>query len=379
MGLLGRPFGGGGAAPSAGCSERFGGPQKAAAGAGGGGGGGGVPPAAQAPPPGTAATAAAYFGGEGARRLLEARCCGSLEVGLVRGASTAVETFSTYPVRLMFPGSLARGTDVVWCHALSYGGGLCAGDQVSLRVALGAGATLALSTVGANKAFKSSAGSEPTFQGLDASVGPGALLAVLPQHTSCFRGALYVQHQLFDVAVGGNVVYVDWLSAGRRHGRGENWDFESFESRALFKLGGEPVLLEGQRLFASPGLPVERQLQGYGATAVVVLLGSHLAEAIAGLEAVVLPAVQKQFPRSQHQRQMFSEGARGGGSPEDDSLDARRGKLLLSMSPLEDADGRKVGAVLRAVGDTVERVKRCLCKIVEPLEAKIGSNPYAAV
>ena len=76
---------------------------------------------------------------------------------------------------------------------------------------------------------------------------------------------------------------------------------------------------------------------------------------------------------------MFSEGARGGGSPEDDSLDARRGKLLLSMSPLEDADGRKVGAVLRAVGDTVERVKRCLCKIVEPLEAKIGSNPYAAV
>merc|ERR1712078_527363 len=100
-------------------------------------------------------------------------------------------------------------------------------------------------------------------------------------------------------------------------------------------------------------------------TAVSVLKGRH--------------GQQKQFPRSQHQRQIFSEGARGGGSPEDDSLDARRGKLLLSMSPLEDADGRKVGAVLRAVGDTVERVKRCLCKIVEPLEAKIGSNPYAAV
>ena len=78
----------------------------------------------------------------------------------------------------------------------------------------------------------------------------GALLAVLPQHTSCFKGASFVQHQLLDVAIGGNVVYVDWLSAGRRHGRGENWDFESFESRALFKLGDAPVLLEGQHLFA---------------------------------------------------------------------------------------------------------------------------------
>ena len=53
---------------------------------------------------------------------------------------------------------------------------------------------------------------------------------------------------------------------------------------------------------------MEGQLQGYGATAVVVLLGPDLAEAIAELEAVVLPAVQSQFPRSQHQRQMFSEG-----------------------------------------------------------------------
>lgn len=297
----------------------------------------------------------------------------------MRGSSTASETFSTYPVRLMFPGSLARGKNVVWCHALSYGGGLCAGDQVGLRVAVGAGAALVLSTVGANKVFKSTAGAEPTFQGLNASVGPGALLAVLPQHTSCFKGASFVQHQLLDVAIGGNVVYVDWLSAGRRHGRGENWDFESFESRALFKLGDAPVLLEGQHLFASPGLPVEGQLQGYGATAVVVLLGPDLAEAIAELEAVVLPAVQSQFPRSQHQRQMFSEGAGGGGFTEDDSLEACQGKLLLSMSPLEDADGRKVGAVLRAVGDSVERVKRCLRKVVEPLEAKIGSNPYAAV
>ena len=301
----------------------------------------------------------------------------------MRGTSTALETFSTYPVRLMFPGSLARGTDTVWCHALSYGGGLCAGDQVALRVSVEAGATLALSTVGANKVFKSADGSEPTFQGLSASVGPGALLAVLPQHTSCFKGASYLQHQVLDVARGGSVAYVDWLSAGRQHGRGENWDFERFESRALFQLGGAPVLLEGQRLFASPGLPVEDQLQGYGATAVVVLLGPDLVDVVAELEAAVLPAVRGQFPRSQHQRRMFAEGgaatAAERGNCSDDSLDSGHGKLLLSMSPLEDSEGRKVGAVLRAVGDSVERVKRCLCRVMEPLEPKIGSNPYAAL
>eukprot|EP00897_Mesotaenium_endlicherianum_P000209 jgi/Mesen1/10189/ME000076S09698 len=170
---------------------------------------------------------------------------GRILVELVGGRSVGTTAYAAYPLKLMLPSKVALGgVDAVWVYAITYGGGIVAGDTVALSVTVCDSCTAAITTQSSTKVYHSD-GKKVAEQRLRASVGTGALLALLPDPVTCFKDALYRQEQSFDVAPGGSLVLVDWLTSGRR-GRGEVWEFEKYEScnRVYLGGGGSPVLLD---------------------------------------------------------------------------------------------------------------------------------------
>ncbi len=141
---------------------------------------------------------------------------------------------------------------------LSYGGGLVAGDQVTLAIEVRAGARLSLVTQGTTKVFKargdaggssSSAGSAgsgpspPTRQTLTMHVAPGAALCLLPDPVQPFADSVYEQVQVVrlqqaaadgkeeaDAGAQPSLCLLDWVIQGRA-ARGENWSLASWKGR----------------------------------------------------------------------------------------------------------------------------------------------------
>ncbi|CAG8812879.1 6691_t:CDS:1, partial [Racocetra fulgida] len=62
--------------------------------------------------------------------------------------------------------------------------------------------------------------SSVTRQSLNAHVHESSLLLQLPEPTTCFRDAEYVQSQTFSLENGASVVILDWFTSGRMS-RGE--------------------------------------------------------------------------------------------------------------------------------------------------------------
>ena len=58
------------------------------------------------------------------------------------------------------------------------------------------------------------------------TVGASAMMALMPQPLTCFKGAHFTQRQEFHLAADGSssLVVVDWCTSGRM-GRGEKWEF----------------------------------------------------------------------------------------------------------------------------------------------------------
>ncbi|XP_009419526.3 urease accessory protein D isoform X2 [Musa acuminata AAA Group] len=86
----------------------------------------------------------------------EERKKGRVMVEMVGGKSTVTRCFSCYPLKLIFPNKVGSSkSDAVWIYALSYGGGIVSGDQISLDISVGDGCTAALTTQASTKVYKS--------------------------------------------------------------------------------------------------------------------------------------------------------------------------------------------------------------------------------
>jgi urease accessory protein len=99
----------------------------------------------------------------------------------VDGASAIVACAAASPLQLLSPSPRGR---CAWIIPASHGGGLLAGDDVSLEVDVGDGAVALLSTQAGTKVYRSPG--RVATQRLDARVGRDAVLAVLPHPVSCF-------------------------------------------------------------------------------------------------------------------------------------------------------------------------------------------------
>ncbi|OMP83778.1 putative urease accessory protein ureD-like [Diplodia seriata] len=182
---------------------------------------------------------------------------GSIVLSLLPPSTPVLRTVTyQYPLKLIAPEPVAvapnspladepRTQHVVHTvFVLTYGGGLVAGDAVTLRVALAPATRLCLLTQGSTKIFKApSSPYERRFcsgQTTDVRVAPGAALCFLPDPVQPFAESGFVQKQRYVVllprpgemegSAPGSLCVLDWVSEGRS-ARGEHWDCYEYTSR----------------------------------------------------------------------------------------------------------------------------------------------------
>lgn len=164
----------------------------------------------------------------------------------------------TYPLKLLAPTPLpSQPSNLRVCYMLAYGGGLVAGDTISLQVRVGKGSRLILLTQGSTKVFKNRMGIRPlahgsvddgtfgnhsaqvvTKQRLLVTLAPGSLLLLLPDPIQPFKSSSYIQSQRFvlppasDEIAPASILVLDWFTSGRNAGTKfqEEWEFQLYSS-----------------------------------------------------------------------------------------------------------------------------------------------------
>jgi urease accessory protein len=222
----------------------------------------------------------------------------------------------------------------------SFGGGLVAGDETRLAINLREGARCFLTTQGSTKVY-ANPGRRPCGQLFRASLGPGSLLALVPDPVQAFAGASYTQCQQFHLEPDSGLVLVDWLCSGRL-ARGERWAFTRFESRIEVFLGSERLLLDSLFLDPSDGrLDGPHRLGRFNCLALILLLGQPLHDIAARL--IESTGDQRITPRA---------------------------SLICSVSPV------RTGALIRLAGERVEDVACQIQGCLELVPELLGDNPW---
>lgn len=164
-----------------------------------------------------------------------------LGVERVGSWSVVSAAFARSPLRLLTPRNHGHAA---WAYTSSLGGGFVDGDRVQLEVRVGPGAAAVVGTQGATRVYRSARGCGNTLR---AEVGDGALLALLPDPTVCFKGARYDQRTEVHLAEGGALVLFEAIAAGRS---GERWAFDAYASRLHVTCGAKTLVDE--RLVLDP-------------------------------------------------------------------------------------------------------------------------------
>lgn len=201
---------------------------------------------------------------------------GSGHLHLAHPASARFSTLrASYPLKLLAPNRLpSQPPHVATAYTLAYGGGLVAGDVVSLLVDVDDGCGLVLLTQGSTKVFKHRLGIRPqshrlvrvddgdtlTRQRLLVRLGKGAMLMLMPDSVSPFRSSRYSQVQRFELDRSASLLVLDWFNSGRgQRGPGrtfidgndqEVWVMDHYGSTNEVWIGDELVMRERQVISA---------------------------------------------------------------------------------------------------------------------------------
>ncbi|HET6406522.1 MAG TPA: urease accessory protein UreD, partial [Chthoniobacteraceae bacterium] len=244
-----------------------------------------------------------------------------LHVGSVAGRSAVIRSQAGTPLRLLTPRS--RG-EMVWAYTSSFGGGMVAGDCTRLDVTVDAGARCFLSTQASTKIYRNPT-NLPCSHELVAKVGAEAVLMVAPDPVQCFADSSYAQNQRFILAPTANLLFIDWMSAGRA-ACGERWAFQRYVSRVEVERGGRKLLLDAIRFDAEDG-PLEAKFRGgrFNCFATVAMFGPTLT--VYAQQTLTAIGAQPIAPRS---------------------------NVVSSAGPLHE------GALLRFAGTSVEEVGKAI-------------------
>jgi urease accessory protein len=182
-----------------------------------------------------------------------------------------------YPLKLIAPRPNPTAKAIL-VFLLTYGGGLVAGDSISLTVSVTSSGRVSLVTQGSTKVFKSPSSDIVTRQTLEVRIEAGSALVYLPDPVQPFAESVYEQKQVFRVAKGGNLCFLDWVSEGRT-ARGERWDLTSWKGRnEVYAVVDEKevLLLRDNLLLAGAdgsGIGLARRMDGLGVFGTLVLTG----------------------------------------------------------------------------------------------------------
>ena len=177
----------------------------------------------------------AVLAGVTTRGSPDAPASGVLDVVRHGRRSVVSRAFASSPLRLLTP---SNHGNAAWVFTSTYGGGLVGGDAVHLRIDVADGATALLQTQASTKVYRSPRGASSS---MDACVGEGGRLLMLPDPTVCFAGSGFQQAQHVDLDATASLVLMDWMTSGRR-AFGERWAFDRYESRLTVRRDGRVVL-----------------------------------------------------------------------------------------------------------------------------------------
>ncbi|KAI8806070.1 UreD urease accessory protein-domain-containing protein [Cladochytrium replicatum] len=186
---------------------------------------------------------------------------------------------ASYPLKFMAPKPRRSHPHRRTVFAITYGGGLVAGDSIQFVINVGKGAGLCVLTQASTKVFKSlpSRSAAPTpsaltphnhsqfpphaylwgntaenqnrkssvgaSQSLLATIEANGFLAVLPEPVTCFADSTFDQYQTFRLAHhSASLVLLDWFTSGRAaYGEtGESWLFKRYSSKNIVDIARTP-------------------------------------------------------------------------------------------------------------------------------------------
>ncbi|KAI3407250.1 uncharacterized protein J3R85_021154, partial [Psidium guajava] len=291
---------------------------------------------------------------------------GMIVIEKVRGKSTVTKSFSKYPLKFIIPRKVGPSwVDAVWIYALTFGGGIVSGDDISCKLEIGDGCTAVLTTQSSTKVYKS-LGSKCSRQSLEAEIGSNSMLVLVPDPVTCFSTARFFQKQVFRVYSDSNLVLVDWITSGR-HESGEKWDFTHYKStNNIFLEGDQPLFLDTVLLEQGSTVPLAERMQDFQVIAMVVLLGPMLRHIQGQVQEDVkrMMAKQVQGSSAQWDRQIKSNTCDLANKP----------SLIASCS----AFGHKgEGIIVRIASLTTESVYQFLKHQLAGLESLVGVLPYS--
>jgi urease accessory protein len=236
---------------------------------------------------------------------------GTLKASFRRqGAHTALDrVYEAGSLRLRQP----RGTD---CEAtlVNTGGGIVGGDRLTVALSVGAGASMTVSSVAAEKIYYSAGAT--AYLETRLNLAAEARLDWLPQETILFDGARVDRRFTIDLAPSAHLLAAETLIFGRL-ARGETSIHGWFRDGWRIRRDGRLLFADESRLDGAIGTILDRPAVAGGARAVALIL-------------VVAPDAERWLAPARAALEPFrSLGVEGGASVRDGLLVGR----LLSRSP----------------------------------------------
>ena len=253
------------------------------------------------------------------------------------GRTAVTHARAVSPLRVFTP---SVTPETAWLVTSTLGGGLVGGDDIALTLDVDDGARALVATQASTKIYRSST---RTRQSLEARVGRGGLLVVLPDPVTPFAGSTFEQAQSFGLAEDAGLLVLDWFTAGRR-ASGERWAFDRYSSRLEIARAGRRVFYDHLWLSGDDG-PLAERMRQFNVYALAVAVGP------------------------------WSDGGHPGVRPGSDHEDSkRRGPLdlLMSVTPFGPS-----GTILRVAGTRTEQVAAVVRDFCAPIASLIGADPWA--
>ncbi len=149
-------------------------------------------------------------------------------------------SYCTTPWHLLPPIYLDE-TGSAYTLLINPSGGLVGGDSLSINMNLDRNTHVLISAPSANRVYRSDG--KLSEQIINITVGPGAILEWLPEHTIPFAGSRFRQSIHATLAPGATIVLWDALASGRM-ARDERWAFTDLENEIQITTASGKALVE---------------------------------------------------------------------------------------------------------------------------------------
>ncbi|ETK74297.1 hypothetical protein L915_18850 [Phytophthora nicotianae] len=301
----------------------------------------------------------------------EAQTTGKLKYELVEGRTAATHVYATYPLKFLHPRrTIHQRFDTYITYILGYGGGLVGGDSVVVECELGPDTSVVLGTQATTKVFKSYDEGQFVSQTFSLKVATNATLAFLPDPVTCFERAKYRQKQVFNLEENANLVFVDWLTSGRKRNylatgsirdnrteTLEHWDFSEYDTTSEVFVGGERLVTDRVRLADEEDMSLRQRMHSMHVLGVMVIVGSKLKVI---MEQLLEMSARKKLHNA---RDLTPQGRLAAANTFPGVITSASSLGLNSV-------------IVRFCGQDVEAAMTYVTTTLEPLREIIGFSPY---